>query len=105
MKILIIGGPRHGEWLDTLDGVRMWVDLRNAASHVIRKVTSNITDVKTGEVLEAYVLNLAVHPDLTGPYEVQQAGAALQILAVNEFSRTHGERQEIPVEPAAVDRG
>lgn len=104
MKALIIGGARHGEWIETLDGAKVWLDIRNAAQHRIRTIHSNITDLNAGgAVIEAYVIHLAVHADLLGPYEVQQVGAALNSIAMNEFARKYGEPQEIPKEPAGAD--
>lgn len=100
MKALIIYGLRHGEWVDVLDGSNAWVDIRTATTHRIRKVTWNVTTVTTSEVKEAYTLRVAVHPDLVGPNEVETAGQLLQMLAMNEFVRAHGEAQEIPKEPA-----
>lgn len=99
MKVLIIGGARHGEWVEGLpDGIRMWVDIANASRHVIRKAHSNITDLESGKVKEAYVLHLAVHPDLTGPQEPALVGKLLNDLTMNAFARAHGEPQEISKE-------
>jgi hypothetical protein len=104
VKILIIGGPRNGEWVDELpDGVRGWVDIRSADTHVVRRITWTITDMD-GKVIDAYVLHLAVHPLMTGPNEQTVAGQMLNMLAMAEFARAHGDRQEIPEEPAAADR-
>jgi hypothetical protein len=100
MKALIVYGLRHGEWIDVLDGVNAWVDIRTATTHRIRKITWQVTNVVTGEVTEAYTLMVAVHPDLVGPNEPGVAGELLRLLAMNEFVREHGEAQEIPKEPA-----
>lgn len=96
MKALIIGGDRHGEWQDVLDGVQAWVNLRDASTYRIRKAHSAITDEATGRVKEVYVVHLAVHPDLTGPKEPQVVGQLFNAIAMNEFARAHGEPQEIP---------
>jgi hypothetical protein len=103
VKILIIGGSRHGEWVETLDGTKVWLDITNATQHRIRAVTNNITDVATGKVTEAYTIQVAVHADLLGPYEAQQVSAALNTIAMNAFYRAHGDAQEIPQEPAGAD--
>lgn len=99
MRALILGGERHGEWIDTLDGSRMWVDIHHAARHVLRKLTWNITDAK-GIVIEAYEMHVAVHEQLMGPDEPMVAQQLLQTIVMNEYARKHGERQEIPHEPA-----
>jgi hypothetical protein len=99
VKVLIIGGDRHGEWVDGLpDGVQVWVDIRNAANHRIRKITQGVTNRDTGEVLESYVTYLAVHEALIGPDEPMHVQTTLVDLAMNEFARAHGKRQEIPKE-------
>lgn len=100
MLVLVIGGARHGEFIKLPDGAGVWVNLVEAASYPIRKANSAVTDFATGKVKEAYVLHLAVHPDLVGPQEPAAVGALLNALAMNEFARTHGEPQEIPEEPA-----
>jgi len=96
MKALIIGGARHGEWQDVLDGSQAWVNLRDASTYRIRRAHSAITDMATGAVKEAYVVPLAVHPDLAGPDEPAVVGQLLNALAMNEFARAYGERQEVP---------
>lgn len=100
MKALIIYGMRHGEWVDVLDGSTAWVDIRTATTHTIRKITWQVTNVVTSEVSEAYTMLVAVHPDLVGQNEFAVAGQFLQMLAMNEFARAHGDAQEIPKEPA-----
>lgn len=100
MKALIVYGLRHGEWIDVLDGTNAWVDIRSATTHPIRKLTWQVTNVVTSAVTEAYTMLVAVHPDLTGPNEMQVVVQLLQMLATNEFARTHGEAQEVPKEPA-----
>lgn len=104
MRALVVGGDRHGEWVDGLpDGIHVWVDIRNALNFRIRSITNHITDRPGGRVIEAYRINLAVHPDLLGPQEPQVVSALLGNLAMNEFCRAHGEAQEIPKEPAGSD--
>jgi hypothetical protein len=105
MRALIIGGARHGEWVHTLDGVRMWVDIANAARHVIRKLTWGITD-QEGNPIEVYVIHVAVHEQLQGPNEPNTVQQLLTMLTMNEFARAHGDKQEIPQEtliPAGSD--
>jgi hypothetical protein len=101
MNALILGGDRHGEWVDVLDGAQVWVDIRNATNHRIRKLTWMITDPK-GEVAESYELFCAVHEGLLGPNEPQIAAELLRMLTMNEFVRAHGAKQEIPKEPAGA---
>jgi hypothetical protein len=104
VKILIIGGQRNGEWVDGLpDGIRGWVDIRSADTHIVRRITWTITDMEN-KVVDAYVLHLAVHPLMTGPEEQAMAGQMLNMLAMTEFARAHGDKQEIPEEPAVEDR-
>lgn len=98
-----MGGNRHGEWVDLLDGARMWVDLQNACRHVLRKLTWAVTDIRDGSVRESYVLYVAVHEQLQGPSEMDAVTAMLNSITMNEFARTHGEAQEIPKEPAGAD--
>lgn len=104
MKALIIGGERHGEWRDGLpDGIRMWVDIEHACRHVVRKLTWTITS-PAGQVLEAYVIYVAVHEQIQGPEEQAVVHQLLQILTFNAFAREHGEAQEIKHEPSAAER-
>lgn len=101
MKALIIGGERHGEWVEDLfDGSRMWIDMARATRHVIRKITWNVQNLGTGEVTEAYTMYVAVHEQMQSPQEPQVVSQLLNLLAMNAFAREHGDRQEIPVEPA-----
>lgn len=100
MNVLVIGGPKHGEWIEVFDGTRVWIDIANAAQHVVRTVTSNVQDIQTGAVLEAYTLHVAVHEQLQGPTEPAVVSQLISLLAMNEYSRAHGEAQEIPKEPA-----
>ncbi len=102
MKALVIGGERHGEWIDALDGSRMWIDIANACRYVIRKLTWAVT--KGDKVLEAYVIHIAVHEQISGPGEQDVVTPLLQSLVMNEFARKHGEPQEIPHEPTAAER-
>lgn len=105
MKALIIGGERHGEWVDDLfDGTRIWVDIEHAVRHVLRKLTWSIADIRTSAVTEAYVIYVAVHEQLQGPNEQEMVHQLLQALTMNEFARAHGEPQEIAHEPSAAER-
>lgn len=102
MNALILGGDRHGEWVDVLDGAGVWVDIRNAVNHRIRKMTWMINDIRNGAVTESYELFCAVHEGLLGPNEPQVAAELLRLLSMNEFVRAHGTKQEIPKEPAGA---
>lgn len=107
---LVIGGHRHAEWVDVLDGQAFWVDITNATTHRIRKLGWGITRIgKNGPELtgENYKLALAVHPDLTDPSMEQAVVTELiKMLAMNEFIRAHGEsqqqEQDVPDSPAAL---
>lgn len=99
MKALIIGGNRHGEWADVLDGSRGWVDIRSATTHIVRQITATVmrpTNEGMEPTDEAYQIHLAVHPDLVGPHEPQYVQALLQSLTMNEFARAHGTKLEVP---------
>lgn len=98
MKALIIGGERHGEFIDILDGAQVWVDIEHAVTHRMRRITNTIT--VGDKVTEVYTLDLAVHEAAIGPDELNITMASLNTLAMNEFTRTHGTAQEIPQEPA-----
>lgn len=106
MNALIIGGDRHGEFVDVLDGAQVWVDIRNAAHHRIRSITNTVTvEMPDGtvKVTEAHTLYLAVHERLLGPDEPNTVQGLLTRMAMNAFTREHGVHQEIPQEPAGSD--
>lgn len=100
MRALIIGGERHGEMVELPDGSKFWLDIARATQHRIRTVTNHITEAATGKVIQSLTLNVAVHQDLLGPYEMQQVQVALGVLSMNAFFREHGDEQTIPEEPA-----
>lgn len=102
MNALIIGGDRHGEFVDVLDGAQTWVDIRSASTHRLRQITNVITDAD-GKVIEVWKLDLAVHQDALGPQEPGIVQNALVTLAMNAFTRAHGVQQEVPKEPAGAD--
>lgn len=104
MKALIIGGTRNGEWLNTLDGAKVWLDIVHADTYPIRRITWTLNDTE-GAVTEAFHLYLAVHPEITAhPQEQAIVGQMMNLLAMAEFARKHGEPLEIPAEPSAVQR-
>jgi len=103
MKALIIGGERHGEWVDVLDGAGAWVDIRTADTFRIRKLGWEVTRIGQGgpELTgEKYKVVLAIHPLVaTGDaLEQQIVTQMIQMMAMNLFIRTHGE----PVDPEPV---
>lgn len=104
MKALVIGGEQNGTWIDVLEGASVWVDIRTASTHRMRRFTWSVTLAATGEVIEAYVMHLAVHQDFLGPQEMAMVSQIFNSIAMNEYARTHGEKQEIVKEPAAADR-
>lgn len=105
MKALIIGGDRHGEWQDVLDGSTAWVDIRTATTFPIRKLSWEVTRIGQGgpELTgEKYKVQLLVHPDLTllgQQGEQQVVTQMIQMMAMNLFIRTHGEPIEAPAVP------
>jgi hypothetical protein len=104
MKALIIGGDRHGEWIDVLDGSCAWVDIRTADTFRIRKLGWEVTRLgEQGMELtgEKYKVVLAVHPLIASGdamLEQQVVTQMIQMMAMNLFIRTHGE----PVDPEPV---
>jgi len=96
VKALIVGGERHGEWQDVLDGSTAWVNIRTADTYRVRRVNWGINDFVTGEVKEVYYLHVAVHPELTGPGEQQRVPQLLSLLAMSAFVRAHGEKDQVP---------
>jgi hypothetical protein len=113
MNVLVIGGHKHGEWMELPDGAQAWVDLETATTHRIRKLGWGITELgEEGMELtgENYDLCLAVHPDLTlnGPvFEQQVVTQMLQMMAMNAYVRTNGTRRaqdatKVPDSPAGL---
>lgn len=109
MMILVIGGEKHGKWVETLDGVQAWVDIVSATTYRIRKLTWGITamDPATFEmrVTDSFVLRLAIHPAIAGrPDEPGIVQEMVRMIAMNEFIRAHGEKQEVKKEPPGLLR-
>jgi hypothetical protein len=111
VNVLIIGGTRHGEWIDVLDGSTAWVDIRTADTYRIRNLGWEVTRIGQGGAEltgENYRVPLAVHPDLTlaGPEQEQEiVTRLLQMLAMNAFIRAHGEpvaTEPVPDTPAGL---
>ena len=104
MNILIIGGPKNGEWIETIDGAKVWLDIVHATTHPITTITWGLTDAE-GRPTEAFRLHLAVHPGITGHPQAQAlVTQMLNLLAMAEFARAHGEPLETPSEPSAAQR-
>lgn len=102
MKALVIGGPKNGDWIETVDGAKVWLDIVHADTYVIRDITWTITDMK-GQVVDAYRLYLAVHPQIVSSGQEQAlAGQLLNLIAMTEFARAHGEQLETPKEPSPI---
>lgn len=102
MKALIIGGPRHAEWLDLIDGATSYVDLRTAQTYPIRGIKWAIPD-QFGQPAELYDLRVAVYPDLmqAGPQAEQaQVTQGLNAVTLTEFMRRHGTRLPLASDPA-----
>lgn len=105
MKALVIGGERHGEFVDVLNGVQAWVDIRSASTYRVRKLGVAVmrpADQGMEPTGEAYQLILAVHPDLTGPNEPVMVQQILQAFVMNDFARRHGEPLNIPDDQGGI---
>jgi hypothetical protein len=105
VKALIIGGQRHGEWIDTLDGTNAWVDIRTATTHRIRKLNWAPADPITNQPSAVYVIALAVHPDLTIGGEQQEQIVVTEVVkayAFDYFFRAEGEKQDLPEQKIEV---
>lgn len=104
MKALIIGGKRNGEWIEQVDGAKVWLDIAHADTYVIRTLTWALND-PSGKLTESFHLHVALHPELAGhPQEQALAMQMLNLFAMAEFARAHGEPMEIPAEPSAAQR-
>lgn len=104
MNILIAGGPKSGEWIETIDGAKVWLDIVHAHTYLIRPVTWGLTDAN-GKPTESFRLNIAVHPELAGhPQEQAIVTQMLNLFAMSEFARAHGDPLETPSEPSAAQR-
>lgn len=97
MKALIIGGRRHGEWVDLLDGAQAWVDIRSATTHRARKISWWVTD-ENNRPTDCYKITILVHPEGVGPNEADIVGEIIRIMAMTEFFRTNGHREDVPIE-------
>lgn len=105
MNVLILGGPRQGEWLDLADDAVSWLDLLKAETYPIRRINWAVADMATANTRELFVLPIAVHPELLqqGPqFEQQAATNALTMIAMTMFMREHAIPQEIP--PVPIER-
>ena len=104
MKALICGGKRNGEWIEQVDGAHVWLDIEHADTYMIRKIGWTLTNAK-GEVTETFRIYVAVHPELAGhPQEQPLVMQLLNMFAMSEFARAHGELMETPAEPSAIQR-
>lgn len=104
MEALIIGGRRSGEWIETFDGAKVWLDIAHAETYRIRSIVWTL-DGPNGTVSEAFRLHLALHPEIAGhPQEQPLVMQMLQLFAMAEFARSHGEPMETPSEPSAAQR-
>lgn len=111
MNALIIGGDRHGEWQDVLDGSTAWVDIRTATTFIMRKLAWEVTRLGAqGMELtgEKYSVRLLVHPDLAAGGAIQEqqvVTSMIQMMAMNTFIRLHGEPKDpepVPDTPAVL---
>lgn len=110
MKVLIMGGERHGEWLELLDGQPSFVDLRTADTYPIRAInwaTANPDGTPAG----FWRVMIAVHPSLTrlpAPVEQEQVQSALIRMTMTYWMQTFGTEQPLsdpdraPSSPAAL---
>lgn len=111
MKVLILGGPRQGEFIELAGRAgrdpATWVDLLTGDTYRIRRITWAEADIRNPEHATAlFKLPVAVHPSFTAPGapEQQLAEMALsQVISqtyIDVFMREHAEPQELaPVVP------
>jgi hypothetical protein len=92
-KVLILGGDRHGEWVDVFAGSSGWVNIRTGDTHRIASMKWAVTDPGpdgTPVVVERYDLKMAIHPRVAADQQsLAIAQAAVQQLAMTEFMRQH----------------
>lgn len=107
MKVLIIGGDRHGEFITLPDGAQSWVDLAHGDTYRIAGMRWGVTDPGpdgTPVVTERYKLLLAIHPQIqTHPAAMAVADEAVKQLAVTAFMREHAQQLEPDVQMKAPD--
>jgi hypothetical protein len=105
MRVLIMGGTRHGEWLELMDGSASYLDLMTAETYPIRAITW-VTQENGGA---AYRVSIAVHPSLTNlppQAEQQQVQDALFRMTMSYWMANFGElttpAAAVPPSPAAL---
>jgi hypothetical protein len=106
MRTLIMGGPRHGEWVETIEGVRTWLDIVRAETYVIRAITWVAAPSDGGDG-SSWRVSIAVHPSLTGlptGVEQEQVQAALFRMTMTHWMAEFGTPTDIepPASPAAL---
>lgn len=104
MNALIIGGPKTGEWIETIDDARVWLDIVHADTYMIHPITWTLDDGH-GKVTDVFRFHLAIHPEIAAhPQQQALAMQTLNLLAMAEFARTHGEPLDTLTEPSAAQR-
>lgn len=104
MNILIAGGPKSGEWIETIDGAKVWLDIAHATTYLIRPIKWGLNDAN-GVEKESFWLHIAVHPELSAhPQNEAIVTQMISLFAMAEYARNHGEPIEIPKEPSADQR-
>jgi hypothetical protein len=105
---MIMGGERHGQWVDLFEGQRAFLDIRSAETYPIRVIhwVAAPTDGGDGS---SWKIALAVHPSLTvvtPAYEQEQVQGALFRMALTYWMVEFGEEESgaaaVPSTPAAL---
>lgn len=107
MKILILGGPRNGEWVEALDGSRTWVDLQRADTYVIRRIPFAQAG-PDGRPSALWFVHIAAHPSFAGNPKEPEIGQSLFMVIVGtefmvEYMQRHGEPQPLQEDPPIPD--
>jgi hypothetical protein len=97
MKALIMGGDRHGEWVELDEGSAAFFDLRHAATYPIRAIWWTMPGAE-GEPARLWKVYIAVHPDLTvrgRRFEQDQTQGALFRMTMTFWMEEYGELQPV----------
>jgi hypothetical protein len=108
MRVLIMGGDRHDEWIELMDGSPTYVDLRTADTYPIRAINWAITGTD-GHAGRFWRVMIAVHPSLTRlppQMEQEQVQGALFRMTMTHWMETFGTEQPmsdpVPNSPASL---
>lgn len=102
MKVLVVGGPRQGEWAEVSANARTWVDLLSGTTHRIAYITWAVEGPLAGSAAELWRLPVAVHPMLRSAGAKAEQEMTLLVLHehiarlhMNDFMREHAIKQEM----------